>query len=48
MPSNNELKIALGEQFSLWIEIMDFVIENYSPAIEEWHVFVKNTAGDSE
>ena len=37
----DELKIALGHRFSLWMEIRDFVIGKYPFAAEEWHVAVK-------
>jgi hypothetical protein len=40
-PTDDELKIALGELFFFWMEIRDFVIEKYPPAIAEWHVSVK-------
>lgn len=40
-PTTDELKIALGDRFSLWMGIRDFVIGEYPPAIEEWHVSVK-------
>lgn len=40
-PTIDELKIALGDRFSLWMEIRDFVVEKYPLAIEEWHVSLK-------
>lgn len=40
-PTTDELKIALGDRFSLWMEIRDFVIGKYPLAVEEWHVSVK-------
>ena len=40
-PQTSELEVPLAKTFSLWIEIRDFVLENYPAAVEEWHVSVK-------
>jgi hypothetical protein len=36
IPNENDLEIALGNNFSIWREIRDFVIEKYPSAVEEW------------
>lgn len=41
IPQTSELEIPLANTFSLWMEIRDYVFENYPAAIEEWHVSVK-------
>ncbi len=40
-PQTADLKTPLAKTFLLWMEIRDFVFENYPSAIEEWHVSVK-------
>ena len=41
MPVSSDLEIPLGNTYSFWKEICDFVFEKYPAAIEEWHVSVK-------
>ena len=40
-PETADLVIPLGNTFSIWKEISDFVFEKYPAAIEDWHVAVK-------
>jgi len=40
-PETTDLVIPLGNTFSIWKEISDFVFEKYPAAIEDWHVAVK-------
>ena len=40
-PGNEDLKIAIGSLFPMWMEIRDFTFEKYQLAIEEWFVSVK-------
>jgi len=40
-PTNDELKQALLTSYSIWVEIRDFVFQNYPKAFEEWHVSAK-------
>jgi len=41
IPGNDDLKIAIGDFFPMWMEIRDFTFEKYQLAIEEWFVSVK-------
>ncbi|MBN2635905.1 MAG: DUF3788 domain-containing protein [Prolixibacteraceae bacterium] len=41
IPGNDDLKIAIGDLFPLWMEIRDFIFAKYPTAIEEWHISVK-------
>ena len=41
IPGNDDLKIAIGDLFPLWMEIRDFVFDKYPVAVEEWHIAVK-------
>lgn len=40
-PQTQDLQVPLGKTFSLWMEIKDFVLEQYPKAGEEWHVSAK-------
>ena len=40
-PATKDLKIAIGDLFSTWMEIRDYTFEKYPAAIEEWFVSVK-------
>ncbi len=40
-PQTSDLKTPLAEKFLLWMEIRDFVFDNYPAAVEEWHVSIK-------
>jgi hypothetical protein len=37
IPTQNELKVALGCNFQLWNEIRQYVLEKYQYTIEEWN-----------
>ena len=41
IPGNDDLKVAIGDLFPLWMEIRDFTFEKYPAAIEEWHISIK-------
>ena len=41
IPCNEDLKIAIGDLFPVWMEIRNFAFEKYPAAIEEWHISVK-------
>ena len=40
-PQTEDLQVPLGKTFDLWMEIRDFVFEQYPKAVEEWHVSIK-------
>lgn len=37
MPSNEDLGLALGDKFELWMEIRDAVLQQYPGGVEEWN-----------
>ena len=41
-PSDRDLAGALGETYALWMELRDFVLEQYPGAAEEWNHSGKN------
>jgi hypothetical protein len=40
-PETADLVIPLGNTFTIWKEIRDFVFEKYPASIEEWHISVQ-------
>lgn len=40
-PDNEDLKVAIGNLFPIWMEIRNFVFEKYPKAEEEWHISTK-------
>jgi hypothetical protein len=36
-PDNNDLQVALGDKYKLWLQIRDYVLQQYPKAIEEWN-----------
>jgi len=41
IPCNEDLKVAIGDLFPVWMEIRNFVYEKYPAAVEEWHISIK-------
>jgi len=41
IPCNEDLKVAIGDLFPVWMEIRNFVFEKYPAAVEEWHISIK-------
>ena len=36
VPDDSHLQEVLGEMFQLWMDIKEYILEKYSPVLEEW------------